>query len=65
MDQEKVRKALDHFENDEFVDAKEILSQEIQGNRDAHLRNKLGLKGDINPAPAPEGEGNGEGDGDE
>ena len=65
MDQEKVRKALDHFENDEFVDAKEILSQEIQSNRDAHLKNKLGLKGDFNPAPAPATDGEGDGEGEE
>lgn len=50
MDQDKVKKALDHFENDEYVDAKEILSKEIKDNVDAHLKDKLGLKGDI-PAP--------------
>ena len=49
MDQEKVRKALDHFENDEYVDAKDILQQEIQTSRDSFLKDKLGLKNDLNP----------------
>jgi len=47
MDQEKIKKALDHFENDEYVDAKEILTKEIKGGVEAHLKDKLGLKGDI------------------
>lgn len=51
MDREKIRKALDHFENDEFVDAKEIIQQEIQGKRDVFLKDKLGLATDINPTP--------------
>jgi hypothetical protein len=51
MDQDKVKKALDHFENDEYVDAKEILTKEIKGNVDSHLKDKLGLKADLNPAP--------------
>ena len=48
MDRKKIRKALDHFENDEYVDAKEIIAQEISGTRDVFLKNKLGLKADIN-----------------
>ena len=51
MDQDKVKKALDHFENDEYVDAKEILSKEIKGGVETHLKDKLGLKGDISPTP--------------
>lgn len=51
MDKEKIKKALDHFENDEYVDAKEVLTKEIQGKRDAFVKDKVGLKGEINPAP--------------
>ncbi len=51
MDQDKVKKALDHFENDEYVDAKEILTKEIKSNVETHIKDKLGLKTDINPAP--------------
>ncbi len=52
MDKEQIRKALDHFENDEYVDAKEIIAKEITGKRDVFLKDKLGLQNDINPAPA-------------
>ena len=51
MDRDKIRKALDHFENDEFVDAKEIIQGEIAGKRDVFLKDKIGLKNDINPTP--------------
>lgn len=44
VNNDNIRKALDHFENDEFVDAKEILSKEVQSARDQHLKDKLGLK---------------------
>ncbi len=53
MDKGQIRKALDHFENDEYVDAKEIIQREIQGKRDVFLKDKIGLKNDI----APEGGG--------
>ena len=46
IDNEQIKKALDHFENDEFVDAKEILQKEILKAKNAHLKNKLELKGD-------------------
>ena len=64
MDKEKVRKALDHFENDEFVDAKDILSKEIKGAVNQHVKDKTGLKNDIDPAPAKDDDGAG-GEGDE
>ncbi len=52
MDKDKIKKALDHFENDEFVDAKDIIKQEIAAKRDSFIKDKLGLSNDINPAPA-------------
>lgn len=51
MDRAAIRKALDHFENDEYVDAKEIISKEIAGKRDVFLQNKIELKNPINPVP--------------
>jgi len=45
VDNEQIKKALDHFENDEFVDAKEILQKEILKAKNDHLKNKLELKG--------------------
>ena len=52
MNREEIRKALDHFENDEYVDAKEIISREVAGKRDIFIKDKIGLQNDINPAPA-------------
>lgn len=47
MDKENIKKALDHFENDQFVDATEIIQREIGIKKDEFLKNKLGLKGEI------------------
>ena len=49
MDTEAIKKALDHFENDEFVDAKEILQQEIYARKNDFLKDKLGLSNDLEP----------------
>lgn len=61
MDRDKIRKALDHFENDEFVDAKDIIQQEVQGKRDVFLKDKLGLSNDINPVADPTDKADGDG----
>jgi len=44
MNKEQIRKALDHFENDEYTDAKEIIQQEIRQSRDEFLAGKLELE---------------------
>ena len=49
MNKELVRKALDNFENDSFMDAKEILSKEINNKKNEWIKNKLELKNDIEP----------------
>lgn len=51
MDNDNIKKALDHFENDEFVDAKEILQKEIHNRRNDFIKDKLGLAKDIEPKP--------------
>ncbi len=43
MDNEKIRKALDHFENDEFSDAQDILQAEISDRKYEHLNKELEL----------------------
>ena len=45
IDSEEIKKALDSFENDEYVDAKDILKKEIGKARDEFISGKLGLKG--------------------
>jgi hypothetical protein len=49
MDIETIKKALDHFENDQFVNAKEILKKEIHKHKNEWMKNKLELKNDIEP----------------
>jgi hypothetical protein len=44
IDTEKIKDALDNFENDKFVDAKEILSTEINRAKNDFLKDKLELK---------------------
>lgn len=51
MNTDNIKKALDHFENDEYTDAKEILQAEIHNRRNDFLKDKLGLSNDIEPKP--------------
>lgn len=48
VDSEQIRKALDHFENDEFTDSKEILRKEFSKAKNDFVVDKLGLKSDLN-----------------
>lgn len=45
VDKEEIKKALDHFENDEYSEASDILKKEIAKHRDEWLEQKLGLEG--------------------
>jgi len=54
LDDEKVKAALDDFEADKFLDAKDKLSAEIARARDEFLQKALELKGEINPDPEEE-----------
>lgn len=49
IDTEKIKKALDHFENDEYVASKEIIQGEIRKAKNDFLKNKLDLKTDVEP----------------
>jgi hypothetical protein len=44
IDKDNIKKALDHFENDEYIEAKEILSKEISNHKNEWLKDKLELK---------------------
>jgi len=52
ISKENIKKALDHFENDEYVEAKDILSKEISNYKDEWLKDKLELKNDISKKEA-------------
>lgn len=45
VDKEQIKKALDHFENDEYSEAQDILRKEIKKHRDEWVEKKLELKG--------------------
>ena len=47
MNKDQIKKALDSFENDKFVDAKDVLKKEIGDRRDAFVKDKLGLQKEI------------------
>jgi hypothetical protein len=54
LDDKIIKAALDDFEADKFLDAKEKLSAEIARARDEFLQKALELKGEINPDPEEE-----------
>lgn len=47
MEEKEIKDALDSFEKDDFVDAKEKLSKQIKQAKNDFLKAKLGLKNDI------------------
>lgn len=49
IDKEKIKKALDSFEDDKFMDAKDVLSKEIKAAKYEFLEKKLGLSDPIEP----------------
>lgn len=46
VNKKEIKKALDHFENDEYSQAQDILKKEIAKHRDEWLDQKLDLKGE-------------------
>jgi len=49
IDKEQIKKALDSFENDKFMDAKDVLSKEIKAAKYDFLEKKLELSEPIEP----------------
>ena len=47
VDTVEIKRALDAFTNDNYVDAKEILKTQIAAATIEHLQNKLGLENPI------------------
>ena len=43
IDTEKIKQAIDHFEEEDFVSSKEIIQQEIKNAKNSFLQNKLGI----------------------
>lgn len=47
MDDRVIKAALDSFENDDFLHAKELVQGQIKQARNDFIKSKLGLKNDI------------------
>lgn len=47
MDDRVIKAALDNFENDNFIQAKELVQGQIRQARNDFIKSKLGLKNDI------------------
>ena len=43
INRDNIKKALDAFEDDDFVSSKEILQKEISGRKNEWMQEKLGL----------------------
>lgn len=56
MDDEKIRAAIDSFEEEDFMASKDSIKDEFISTRDSLLKDKLGLKNDINPTSSDEDE---------
>ncbi len=48
IDQDKVKDALDKFEQGEYVDSEEEIKDQVRKSVKSHLKNKLGLDGETN-----------------
>jgi len=68
VDDKKIKSALDDFENDDFLSAKDTLKQEIHGAVTDYFKEKLDLQRDLDPPTETptetetEVDGGGEGD---
>lgn len=56
VDKEKIKKALDDFENDDFVSSKEKLKDEIKKAKEEYVKDKTGLEKDLSPQEQEEEE---------
>lgn len=46
-DNEKIKKAFDEFEDDNYVDAEETLKSQIKKAKNDYLKKELDLEGDV------------------
>lgn len=54
IDNEKIKSALDSFENDDFITAKDTLKQELHNAVNDYFKDKLELQKDLEPKPEVE-----------
>jgi hypothetical protein len=56
VDNEKIKSALDDFENDDFISAKDTLKGEIKSAVTDYWKEKLELQNELEPKPEVETE---------
>ena len=49
IDNEKIKSALDDFENDDFISSKDTIKAEIKGAISDYFKDKLELQNDLEP----------------
>jgi len=49
IDNKNIKKAMDDFENDDFISAKDIIKAEIKGAVSDYFKDKLELQNDLDP----------------
>lgn len=57
-----VKSAITDFENDDFISAKEKIQGVIKDKKNDFLKDKLGLKNDLDPKPEEESDDSKDGD---
>ncbi len=54
VDNEKIKGALDDFENDDFISAKDAIKSQIHNAVNDYFKDKLELQKDLEPQPETE-----------
>jgi len=54
INKEKIKSAMDDFENDDFISAKDTLKAEVKGAITDYFKDKLELQNDLEPKPEVE-----------
>lgn len=60
VNQDNIKKALDSFEKDDFITAKDILKGEIQSHVSNYFKDKLELQKDLVEPPKVDNDGGAE-----
>ena len=61
-DEKTVKDAINDFEKDDFISAKEKVQKLVKDKKEAFLKDKLGLKNDLTPKPEEDDSDKDEGD---
>ena len=60
VDNKEIKKALDNFEEDDFIKSKDIIKAQVKGAVSDYFKDKLELKNDLELKVEPEVETEGE-----